>query len=290
MPSTSHNHDPQLILVTGLSGAGKATVAKALEDAGFFCIENLPAFMLNTFLAQASQRTEQNRFALVMDTRDPEFLGDQQQVITTIKASPFRLSIIFLSADDSVLLRRYSEMRRRHPSATTVREGIALEKKQLAVIKSQADHHIDTSDLTPHELRALVLKRCLPQKAGTLQINLISFGFKHGPPTEADTIFDVRFLPNPYFVPELKVHTGLEDCVASYVLKSTTTDDFLHKLIPLLQFLIPQYKHEGKVYLTIAIGCTGGKHRSVAIAEKLKEILQTSGEKVTITHRDLLTQ
>ena len=286
MTSAPHKK-PQLILVTGLSGAGKSTASKTLEDSGFFCIDNLPVFILESFLAETVKHPEQDKIALVMDARDLDFFNGYQDVLSTLESSPFQLTIIFLTAEDQVLLRRYSEMRRRHPLAATVREGLEKERQQLAILKEKADHCIDTSTMSPHVLRAEVLNRCLQQEHQKLQVSLVSFGFKHSAPVEADILFDVRFLPNPYFVPELKEHTGLEPQVSSYVLNSKAAHDFLDKLTPLLQFLLPQYKKEGKAYLTIGVGCTGGKHRSVAIAEKLKRILLDSDENISIAHRDL---
>lgn len=284
---TNQQDKPRLFLITGLSGAGKGTVAKTLEDSGFFCIDNLPVFLLEAFLNKTIEHKERSKLALVMDARDPDFLTGYQEVLATLEASPFQLTIIYLTADDQILLRRYSEMRRKHPLAATVREGIVLEKNQLDDLKNKADHIIDSSTMSPHLLRAEVLSRCLQQKNQKLRVSVVSFGFKHGPPAEADILFDVRFLPNPYFVPELKEHTGIEPQVASFVLKSEAATEFLGKLTPLLQFLIPQYKKEGKAYLTIGIGCTGGRHRSVAIAAKLQQILQETGETVSVSHRDM---
>jgi UPF0042 nucleotide-binding protein len=283
----ARQNDLQLILITGLSGAGKGTVAKTLEDSGFCCIDNLPVFLLPALLSQAPTLKNRHKLALVMDARDPDFLTGYQDVLVTLGAGPFQLTIIFLTAEEEVLLRRYSEMRRRHPFAATVRDGIAQEREQLAALRNRADHVINTSAMSPHELRAEILRRCVEQKDQQLQVRIVSFGFKHGPPLEADILFDVRFLPNPYFVPELKERSGLEAAVASYVLNNRTATDFLDKLTPLLQFLIPQYKGEGKAHLTIGIGCTGGRHRSVAIARKLEQILQESAENVSLRHRDL---
>jgi len=282
MPDTK-----KIILLTGMSGAGKTTAVKALEDAGFYCIDNLPSFLLPDLLDDARNRPELARMALGMDARDHGFVTASQTIIDQLKSGDHQLSVIFLEADDQVLLRRYSEMRRRHPFASpSVRAGIQAERVMLAGIKAHADLIIDTSRLTPHGLRSEMLKDAEGGQQ-TLQVGLVSFGFKHGPPQEADILFDVRFLPNPYFVPELKPLTGVDQSVAAYVLDSAPAREFLARLLPLLQFLIPQYQHEGKTYLTIGIGCTGGQHRSVAVAERLRQLLQEQTDTIFITHRDL---
>lgn len=277
----------KIILLTGMSGAGKTTAAKALEDAGYYCIDNLPSSLLPALMADAGANPELPRLALVMDARDRGFATSPQEILTQLKSGGHQLTIIFLEADDSVLLRRYSEMRRRHPFASpSVRAGIKAERVLLAKFKAQADRVIDTSRLTPHGLRSEMLRDTKTTKQ-SLQVGLVSFGFKHGVPQEVDILFDVRFLPNPYFVPELKSLTGIDPRVASYVLESSQAQDFLDRLLPLLQFLIPQYLKEGKAYLTIGIGCTGGQHRSVAIAERLKALLNDQTDSLFITHRDL---
>jgi len=282
MPDTK-----KIILLTGMSGAGKTTAVKALEDAGFYCIDNLPSFLLPGLLEDAKNRPELARMALGMDARDNGFVTASQTIIDRLKSGDHQLSIIFLEADDQVLLRRYSEMRRRHPFASpSVRAGIQAERVMLAGIKARADLVIDTSRLTPHGLRSEMLKDADGGQQ-TLQVGLVSFGFKHGPPQEADILFDVRFLPNPYFVPELKPLTGVDQSVAAYVLDSAPAREFLARLLPLLQFLIPEYQREGKTYLTIGIGCTGGQHRSVAVAERLRQLLQEQTDTIFITHRDL---
>ena len=278
----------RIILLTGMSGAGKATAAKALEDAGFYCIDNLPSFLLPGLLEDARQRPELARLALGMDARDHGFVTASQAVIDQLKSGEHQLSVIFLEADEQVLLRRYSEMRRRHPFARpSVRAGIQAERVMLAGIKARADLIIDTSRLTPHGLRSEMLKDADGGGQQALQVGLVSFGFKHGPPQEADILFDVRFLPNPFFVPELRPLTGVDQTVAAYVLDSISAQEFLARLLPLLRFLIPQYQQEGKAYLTIGIGCTGGQHRSVAVAERLRHLLQEQTETISITHRDL---
>ena len=278
----------RIILLTGMSGAGKATAAKALEDAGFYCIDNLPSFLLPGLLEDARQRPDLARLALGMDARDHGFVTASQAVIDQLKSGEHQLSVIFLEADEQVLLRRYSEMRRRHPFARpSVRAGIQAERVMLAGIKARADLIIDTSRLTPHGLRSEMLKDADGGGQQALQVGLVSFGFKHGPPQEADILFDVRFLPNPFFVPELRPLTGVDQTVAAYVLDSVSAQEFLARLLPLLRFLIPQYQQEGKAYLTIGIGCTGGQHRSVAVAERLRHLLQEQTETISITHRDL---
>lgn len=277
----------KIILLTGMSGAGKTTAVKALEDAGFYCIDNLPSFLLPKLLEDAENRPELARMALGMDARDHGFVNASQEIISRIKDSGHQLTTVFLEADDQVLLRRYSEMRRRHPfAAPSVRAGIQVERGLLAEIKAQADLVINTSRLTPHGLRSEILRDTL-RAAQTLQVGLISFGYKHGVPLEVDMLFDVRFLPNPYFVAELKQLTGLTPAVAAFVLENDPAREFLGLLLPLLSFLIPQYQREGKAYLTIGIGCTGGQHRSVAITERLRQLLKEQTETIFIAHRDL---
>lgn len=270
-----------------MSGAGKTTAAKALEDTGYYCIDNLPSSLLPALMADAVSNPNLARLALVMDSRDRDFATSPQQVLTQLKSAGHHLTIIFLDADDAVLLRRYSEMRRRHPFASpSVRAGIQAERVMLAKFKAQADLIIDTSRLTPHGLRSEMLRDTGATRQ-SLQVGLVSFGFKHGVPQEVDVLFDVRFLPNPYFVPELKSLTGIDPSVASYVLDSAQAQEFLDRLLPLLQFLIPQYLKEGKAYLTIGIGCTGGQHRSVAITEQLRVLLLDQTDTLSITHRDM---
>lgn len=282
MPETS----PQLILLTGLSGAGKSTASHALEDAGFFCIDNFPALLLPDLVAKIIQPGKR-RLALVMDTRDEDFYNNYPQVISELRETIPNLRVIYLEAAADILLRRFSAMRRLHPTASeSVRDGIALEKRRFTGLRELADIIIDTSTLTPHQLRAVLLKEYEAAQETGLKIDLLSFGFKHGLPPEADLVFDVRFLANPYFVPELKEMSGQEQPVADYVLQTSEAKEFLARIMPLFNFLIPCYAKEGKTYLTIAIGCTGGRHRSVAVAEHLAHHLGL--KTLTIRHRDLL--
>ena len=278
---------PQLILLTGLSGAGKSTAAKALEDAGFFCIDNFPAILLSDLLEKVINSSKEH-VALVMDVRDPDFLKNYGDIFQDLRRALPHFTNIFLEATDQVILRRYSAMRRRHPAdCDSVKEGIEHERRQLSAIRESADNIINTSTMTPHELRRIMLGKYDLADCQGLRIGILSFGFKYGPPVEADLIFDVRFLANPYFVAELKEHSGLESEVAEYVLQNDIAQEFMERLVSFLRYLIPQYEVEGKTYLTIGIGCTGGHHRSVAVAERLAALLRQAKHRISVTHRNL---
>jgi len=269
---------PPLILITGLAGAGKSTALRALEDAGFYCIDNLPVRLLDNLLA-SEPPVEDERLAVVMDLRDPAF-GE-----TALRAVNARM--VFLEADDGALIQRFQEGRRRHRLAAggRISDGIAAERRLLAPVRAMAHHVLDTSGLSPHQLKQMVLS--LVGGATELQVWITSFGFKKGPPPEADMVLDVRFLPNPYFEEELRERTGREAEVADYVLESAQARRFLELLLPLLAWLIPQYRQEGKSYFTLAIGCTGGRHRSVAVVERLAALLGGQGLAARIFHREL---
>lgn len=281
----------QVIIITGLAGAGKSTALNALEDMGFYAIDNLPVFLLEPLLTQtAAGKLPHKKLALVMDCRDPAFFSSFAPVVSHLK-NTIELDILFLDSAEEALLRRFNQLRRQHPMATdcTIREAISREKERLSELQKLATRVIDTTSLTPtdlaRQLRSLYAGGDSNQR---LAVNLISFGFKHGgPPSETELLWDVRFLPNPYWVPELKPHTGLEQEVADFVLQNETSSRFFSLLQPLLAFLIPEYIKGGKTQLTIAIGCTGGKHRSVAVTEKVKELLLRQDVKLFITHRDI---
>ncbi|MCK5231090.1 MAG: RNase adapter RapZ [Desulfobulbaceae bacterium] len=280
----SHNNT-QAVIITGLSGAGKHTVLKVFEDIGYYCVDNLPLFLLSDLLDNKS-----GRLAFVMDARDESFLSSFDKVFPEISGKACEFGILFLEADESALIRRFSQARRPHPMASpgTLREAMARERGMLSALRKKADRIIDTSLLSPHELRNKIIKYYSPEQGrGRLRISLVSFGFKHGLPADADMVFDVRFLPNPYFEGELKHGTGLEPRVASFVLENDHAATFMNQLGEMLAFLIPQYREEGKVYLTICVGCTGGKHRSVALVEKLSSILREIGENASVSHRDI---
>lgn len=263
-----------ILVITGMSGSGKSTAIRALEDAGWFCIDNLPAPLL---LKVTELGESKDQLAFVIDVREGQFLKDAPRFLEDARRAGHHVEVLFLDSSDEALTRRYSETRRRHPLAGSggVAEGIAKEREALTALREQAEHVLDTSSLTVHELRREVTTRFGGAKGG-LSLTVLSFGFKYGAPSNADLVFDVRFLPNPFFVAELKAFTGRDPRVASYVLDRPDTWVFMDKLFELLEFLVPRYQKEGKAYVTVAIGCTGGKHRSVAIAHALAARLKQS--------------
>ncbi len=280
-------------VVTGLSGAGKSAAIRALEDLGYLCVDNLPSVLIPTLADLVlGERSTYDSIAVVVDARDRSFLKRFPSVFKSLRARrDLSVWLIFLEASDSALVRRFSETRRPHPLAPTgsVIEGILAERAQLDQIKKMSDRVLDTSDLTVHQLRRAF--RELSERQGTrtrMTVTLLSFGYKYGVPVESDLILDVRFLPNPYFVTELRELTGRDRPVQDYVAAAEATPTFLDKTTDLLRFLIPKYTTEGKSYLTIAIGCTGGRHRSVAVVERLKIILAgTPGVGWRVKHRDV---
>lgn len=263
---------PRTVLVSGMSGAGKSTAIRALEDLGYFCIDNLPVMLLPKVTELAAAAGEEiHRLAIVIDAREGRFLGDAPRYIAEVRQTGHRLEVLFLEASDEALIRRFSETRRRHPLAGKggVTDGIHRERALLNDLRHLADQLVDTSGLTVHELKALVQNSFSTDRTDGPNVSVMSFGFRYGIPSQADLVFDVRFLPNPYFVPELRPFTGVDERVASYVLDRDETQVFLGKLVDLCEHLLPLYQRERKAYLTIAVGCTGGKHRSVAIAHEL---------------------
>lgn len=278
-------------MVTGLSGSGKTAALKALEDLGFFCIDNLPVALLPK-LAQLSlfSREMVTKVAIGMDSRESEFLERYIEAFEELDTLGTKVELVFLESDDEVLLKRFSETRRRHPLAKdrSVFEGICQERKLFAGIKERADISIDTSSMSVHDLKRTLwdyFKRETDEKQ--LQVTLLSFGFRNGLPREANIIFDVRYLPNPYFVSELKDKNGTNPDVFKFVFSSVEAEESFQKFRDILKYLLPLYEAEGKSYLTIAIGCTGGKHRSVAFVERLADALGDSERKIRVLHRDL---
>jgi RNase adapter protein RapZ len=282
----------EFIIITGLSGSGKSGTIKCFEDLGFFCVDNLPAKLIPTFVELCTRKGEEiARVALIIDIRERDFLQEFPAIYNQMKSQNYSFSILFLEASDEVLVRRFSETRRPHPLAfdRPVLQGITEERTRLQPIRDMADIIIDTSNLNIHELREHINKIFSPATSTgkPLIISLISFGYKHGIPFNSDILFDVRFLPNPYFVPEFKDKTGGDPQVKEFVFSSPESKEFIEKLRDLLEFLLPRFVREGKTYLTISIGCTGGKHRSVAIAEYLEQILKEMGHEVRCKHRDI---
>ena len=283
----------RIVVVTGLSGAGKSTATKALEDLGFFCIDNLPVMLLPKLLELVSHGTsdEVQRLAIVVDAREGRFLDSTPAALEEVRREGHQLEVVFFDCADDALMRRFSETRRRHPLSPegSVQEGIALERGMLTQLRALADQIVDTTRMNVHELRDVITAKFGgPGQDDKLNLTLLSFGFRNGIPPASDLVFDVRFLPNPYFVEGLKPHPGTDPRVAAWVLERMQTQEFLARLESLLQFLIPQYRAEGKSYLTVSIGCTGGRHRSVVLAEELgRRLTEKQRANVKITHRDV---
>lgn len=281
----------KVIIVSGLSGSGKSCAIKALEDMGYFCVDNLPTALIPKFveLCAHSDRGIQMA-ALGIDIREVEFFGNFTALCDELKAAGHDIEVLFLESSDEALVRRFSETRRPHPLSRggPLVEAIRLERELMEEIKKKADRVLDTTNISVHQLRESVLKLYHPKTAGSrLTVSVLSFGFKYGAPYDADLVFDVRFLPNPNFVPELKELTGQDPKVREYVKGKEETQGFLARLSSLLDYLLPLYEKEGKSYLTIAVGCTGGRHRSVAVAESLKESLGSMGADILVRHRDI---
>jgi UPF0042 nucleotide-binding protein len=280
---------PQIVIVSGLSGAGKSHVLHCFEDIGFFCVDNLPPPLIPTFVHLCTQGDGRSqRIGLGIDIRGREFLTQSFATIERLKIQGYRVEILFLEARDEVLVRRFSETRRPHPLARDrpIVEGIAQEREELQELRNRADLIIDTSGYTVHELKAFIAQRYLDRAQG-MAVTLISFGFKYGPPYQADLLFDVRFLKNPNFVEPLRRLSGEDPRVASYVLGQPETGEFVGRLEGLIDFLLPLYEAEGRTYLTIGVGCTGGRHRSVVVIDRLRAYFEKRGVQPTVRHRDL---
>ena len=282
-------HAPELVIITGMSGSGKASVLKAFEDLGYYCVDNLPVELIPRFAEMALQSAEIRRTALVVDVREGSKLDQFPGILKAVRRM-IPTKVAFLEASDAVLLRRFSETRRPHPLGTNapVNASLKAERRHLASIRALADFVIDTSKFNVHELRAHITERFREQTAQkSILVSSVSFGFRHGVPEDADLVFDVRFLPNPHFVPEFRPLTGRDPRVATYIRSFPQTQEFILRISDLLIYLLPHYIHEGKSYLTIAFGCTGGQHRSVMIAEDVGKRLHQAGYRVKVVHRDM---
>jgi UPF0042 nucleotide-binding protein len=281
----------RFVIITGLSGAGKSYAIKCLEDLGYFCVDNLPTTLIPTFaeLCANSSRGIQ-AIALGVDVREGEYLVNMVETIQELRNRGHRVDVLFLEASDETLVRRYHETRRRHPLAGegNVIDGIRAERAALAHLREIANRVIDTTSLTVHQLKDQMVHSYGPQAAkGGLTVSLVSFGFKHGVPYDADLVFDVRFLPNPHFVERLRALDGRDPAVEEFVMSFSESRELLSRLEGLLKFLLPLYEREGKAYLTVAIGCTGGRHRSVMLVEALRSFLTDLGLSPIVRHRDL---
>jgi UPF0042 nucleotide-binding protein len=278
----------ELVVITGMSGSGKASVLKAFEDLGYYCVDNLPVELIPRF-AELSFDSEVEKTALVVDIREGSQLKKLPSLLKSLKKT-VDTKIIFLEASDEVLIRRFSETRRPHPlgKSKTVPQAIAAEREALIAIRDAADFIIDTSKFNVHDLRAHSIEKFRHKRSDTaIAVSCVSFGYKHGVPQDCDLLFDVRFLPNPHFIPELRPFTGKHAKVARYVLSFPQTREFIQRISKLLIYLLPHYVREGKSYLTIGFGCTGGQHRSVMIAEAVRKRLAAAKYDVSVTHRDL---
>lgn len=281
---------PTIVIITGFSGSGKTVALRALEDSGFFCVDNLPVTLINLFIVRLAKKGDITKIGIGIDIREQAFLSRIDSTLLPLRKK-YKIEIIFLEAEKGVLVRRFKETRRPHPlsmGSADIEKSINKEKEMLMPLRTMADRIIDTSSYTPHQLRHLITSLySSAAKTGAMSLTLISFGYKFGVPQNIDLLFDVRFIPNPNFVPELKELCGIDPPVKKFIFEKSQTKEFTKKLKGLLNFLIPLYIKEGKTYLTIAIGCTGGKHRSPAIAEKIATLIKDQPVDINIVHREL---
>jgi RNase adapter protein RapZ len=285
---TSNNSARQLVILTGLSGSGKGSVLNTFEDLGFYCVDNLPVKLIPTFSELYVEGVEIERAALLVDAREGEQIDKLPTIYRKLSAEQ-PATLVFVEASDEVLKRRFSETRRPHPLSHggSIAEGIAAERHRMAPIRRLADVIIDTSKFTVHELRQFIIDKFQRPGSRPLLVSVVSFGFRYGIPSDADLVFDVRFLPNPHFVPKLRPFSGKDPKVARYIRSFPQTGEFLRRIESLLSYLIPLYIREGKSYLTVALGCTGGRHRSVALAEVIRRYLQKKKYSAKVVHRDI---
>jgi len=279
----------QIVILTGLSGSGKGSVLKTFEDLGFYCVDNLPVALIPSFSElYAESNGEIERAALLVDAREGEQIENLPRMYRRLRAN-YPATLVFIEASDEALLRRFSETRRPHPMGRdySIAEGIAEERRRMAGVRRLADVVIDTTRFNVHELRQFIVRRFENPGSRPLLVSVVSFGFRYGIPADADLVFDVRFLPNPHFIPRLRPFSGKDRRVARYIRSFPQTGEFLRRIESLLGYLIPLYIREGKSYLTVAFGCTGGRHRSVALAETVGRSLQKRGYPAKVVHRDI---
>lgn len=284
---------PQLAIITGMSGAGRTTAAKVLEDLGYYVIDNLPSTLIGSIVDLATAPgSSVDRVALVLDVRGHKFFGDLRLLLEQLRGREVQIRVLFLEADDETLVRRYEAARRAHPLSGKDRlvDGIARERDLLADLRAEADLVIDTSHVNVHELRDRLIDAFGEGSTDSMVVNVVTFGFKNGSPRDADIVLDVRFLPNPHWVEELRPYSGLDEPVRTYVMQRPETTEFLERLSGLLDLMVPAFQKEGKHYLTIAVGCTGGKHRSVVLGEEIARHIRNHGVDVQVDHRDRLKE
>ncbi|HEX9831313.1 MAG TPA: RNase adapter RapZ [Thermodesulfobacteriota bacterium] len=277
-----------IVILSGISGSGKSTAVKALEDLGYFCLDNLPPTLIATFIELSKNSAEEiTKIGIVMDIREGVFFERIPEVIEELKKKGNSVELLFLESSDEVLVKRYKETRRKHPLSAdgNILEGISQEREILTKVKNIADHVIDTSSFNVHQLREIVQDLFGKTAARKISLNFLSFGYKYGFPYDADLVLDVRFLPSPHFIEGLRDLNGLDKEVRDFVFEHEDTSEFIEKVVDFLEFLIPRYEKEGKSYLTVAIGCTGGKHRSVVIANEIEERFKNLSPNVW--HRDI---
>ncbi|OGW33431.1 MAG: RNase adaptor protein RapZ [Nitrospirae bacterium GWC2_42_7] len=277
----------RVLIITGLSGSGKTVALRAAEDSDFYCVDNLPVSLISSLIKKVSVQAGIRNVAVGIDIREKEFLSNADKLLDLLR-SKYKVEILFLDADTDVLIRRFKETRRPHPLGGNIEESIKKEQQILSVLKNSADRIIDTTSFTPHQLRKLITSMYHTQNRNKdLTVSLLSFGFKYGVPQNIDLLFDIRFLPNPHFVPTLRDLNGTDKRVAEYVLKHPVSKNFSKKIKSLLDFLIPLYIKEGRSYLTIAIGCTGGNHRSPTVVEKISGMIRKNKIDLNVIHRDM---
>jgi len=292
-PSVSSNQVPDIVIITGLSGSGMSSATNAFQDLGYFCVDNLPLTMLQTFARLITSEEDEKvirRAALVIDIREGVFLAEFEKQLVALRELGLSVRVLFFEASDDVLQHRFSETRRPHPAekGDGLRAAIASEREAMSSIRALADQIIDTSDHTVHSLRRFLLDRFSPELAGApMRVQILSFGHKYGNPGDLELLFDVRHLPNPHFVPELKPLSGHDSRVVKYLRSNPEVQETISRFTDLLTYLLPLYKREGKSYVTVGIGCTGGRHRSVMVANALARTLRSAGFEVHARHRDV---
>ncbi len=282
---------PTIVIITGLSGSGKTVALRALEDSGFFCVDNLPVTLIDSFVSTTAKNTDITKIGIGIDIREKGFLAEIDSVLLPLRRK-YNVEIVFLDAEKDILLRRFKETRRPHPltpsGESDIEKAIGIEKEMLLPLRKETDRIIDTSSYTPHQLRHLIISLYSGHaNTNAMTVTLISFGYKFGIPQNIDLLFDARFIPNPNFVPELKELKGTDMAVQKFIFRKPQSEEFMERITGLLNFLIPLYMSEGKTYLTIGIGCTGGKHRSPAIVEKIAALIKDHPIDINVVHRDM---